>query len=97
MSNHGKNLYAVRDNVAQTNVGGIYMFPHDTPAVRFFSDVASDPNTMVARHPKDHALLHIGFFNEDTCELTPTDTVRVVISGEAWLAMQQQQQNSTEG
>lgn len=83
-----KNLYAVRDNVAQSNVGGIYMFPHDTPAVRFFNDVALDQNTMVARHPKDHALLHIGVFNEETCEILPVDSVRVVMTGEAWLAMQ---------
>lgn len=84
-----KLIYAVRDNVASANVGGVYLFPHDTPAVRFFSDVALDPQTMVGRHPKDHSLLQLGTLDEDTCVVVGLDQPRVVLSGEAWLAMHQ--------
>lgn len=34
-------------------------------AVRAFSDLSNDPNTMVNRHPSDYVLYEIGSFDDD--------------------------------
>lgn len=83
-----KNIYAIRDNLAATIVGGLFLHAHHAPAVRFFSDVASDPNTNVARHIEDHDMVCLGTLDEETCELVSTP-LAVVITGTAWKAAQQ--------
>lgn len=78
-------VYAIRDLVANALVGGLHLFAHDAPAVRFFGDIASDPQTMIARHPADYDLICIGQYNEDTYSLTP-ERVEIVITGAAYHA-----------
>lgn len=58
-------IYAIRDTVADTIVGGLHVFKHDAVAVRFFMDIASDHQTMVARHLGDHEMVKVGELNED--------------------------------
>lgn len=82
------NLYAIRDVRAGTIIGGIHMFPHHAPAVRFFGDIAGDAQTMIARHPKDHDLICLGNFTDRTFTIEPLEQPEVIITGSAWLAAQ---------
>lgn len=80
-----KNVYCILDNKACAVVGGLHLFAHPAAAVRFFSDIASAPDTMVNRHPGDHDLLFIGALDEETGVLTSQDP-EVVLTGAAWKA-----------
>jgi len=83
-----KNIYAIRDLTAGVQIGGLFLHPHHAPAVRFFGDIASDPQTMIARHPAEHDLVCIGTFDEESCMLAPYSRPEVVITGAAWKAAQ---------
>lgn len=79
-------IYAIVDTLAESIIGGLHMFKHDAAAVRFFSDVASQPDTIIAKHLNDHQLVCLGTLDESTCQLTVTDIThpRVVLTGSAW-------------
>lgn len=82
-----KQIYAIRDNTARMIIGGLHLFAHEAAAVRFFGDVAGDPQTMVARHINDHELICCGVLNEET-GVIEDDTAKLVITGAAWKAAQ---------
>lgn len=67
-------LYAIRD--AKTEA---YMPPYQAvshgEAIRQFSDVCKNPDTMLNRHPADFALFHIGAFNSESGALVPVTQV----------------------
>lgn len=78
-------MYAIRDILAEVLVGGVHLFKHDAAAVRFFGDVASQKETIVAKHLNDHELIAIGDIDEATGLVTPfADLPRTVITGSAW-------------
>lgn len=80
-----RRLYVIRDNVAGEAAGPPMAFAHDAVAVRSFSDIASDPQTQLGRHVKDHDLVLIGEYDSETLivdGLVPT----VVLRGEMWAA-----------
>lgn len=84
-------IFAIRDSLASTIVGGVYLFPHPAAAVRFFGDVASDAQTSVARHISDHELIQLGTLDLTTGEIIPiSGGVQVVITGASWKAAQVQ-------
>lgn len=84
-----KQIYALRDTLAGSIVGGLFLHPHDAPAIRFFGDVASDQQTMIARHINEHELIMLGTLDEETGDIAPEVPVRLVITGAAWKAAQQ--------
>lgn len=83
-----KNLYAVRDIVAQTLIGGIIMEPADPPAIRAFYDALRTKGSLLAEHPGDFNLLHLGNIDLDTGTIFYTN-VTVVATGTGWLEGQQ--------
>lgn len=83
-----KKIYAILDTLAGVIVGGLHTFPHDAPAVRFFSDIAGDPQTMIGRHPDDHALICLGTLSDDNHIMPFADGNQIVITGAAWKASQ---------
>lgn len=83
-----KHIYAIQDTRAETIVGGIHLFNHHAPAVRFFADIASDEQTMVARHIGDHQLLYLGTVEEESGQLHGNSEPIVIITGAAWKAAQ---------
>jgi hypothetical protein len=82
-----KGIYAIRDVTAQSVVGGLHLFVAPAAAIRFFGDIASDPQTMVSRHILDHELICCGALDEETGAISQTGP-DVVISGAAWKAAQ---------
>lgn len=65
-----KNLYVVLDKVAETVMGQVLAFPNDTTAVRYFADVASQKDTIVAKHLTDYELRRIGSIDEATGQIS---------------------------
>lgn len=64
-------IYAIRDTAADSIIGGLHMFKHDAVAVRFFMDIASDHQTMVARHLADHEIVKVGDIEESGAGIQP--------------------------
>jgi len=85
-----KIMYAVRDLVARSLVGGIMVFTHDAPVIRIFADGLSDPLTTLNKHPKDFDLIALGEIADEgtDIEVSGYDKPRVVLTGAAWLAAQ---------
>jgi hypothetical protein len=81
-----KKLYAIFDRAAEA-IGPVMVFAHDAAAIRSFGDVASDPQSLISRHPADFELLHIGEVTDRG--VVDTDGPRVVITGEQWKMAQQ--------
>lgn len=75
-------IYAVYDNVAKALVGGLYLHKHEAAAVRFFADVASDPQTLIAKHPQDFDLVRLGHIND----LAIREDYCTVLKGSTWIA-----------
>lgn len=76
-------LYAIYDVLAQTLMGGIYLHKHEAGAVRFFCDVASDPQTLIAKHPQDFDLIRLGYITHHT-ELVADHAI--ILKGSTWAA-----------
>ncbi|WNK14108.1 MAG: nonstructural protein [Microvirus sp.] len=77
-------IYAIKDTLADTIIGGLHLFKHDAAAIRFFGDVASEKNTIVNKHVSDHELVHLGSLDETSGSLVADH--RVIMTGAAWLA-----------
>lgn len=81
-------LYAIYDTVARAIVGGVHVCQRDEVAIRLFGDVASDNQTMIARHPSDYELLYLGELGDGAAGIcVPTVAPVVVLTGAALLAL----------
>jgi len=74
------NCYVVLDSLAEQVIGNPMLFKADAAAVRLFSDAFRDANSVIAKHPNDHALLCVGTLDESTGAMQ-TFTPRIVITG----------------
>lgn len=82
-----KRIYSIRDIVSDDFIGGLVTFAHDAAAVRWFGDIASASDTVVAKHTPDFELWCIGELCDAPGSLEGCDPL-VVITGAAWLAAQ---------
>lgn len=99
-----KRLYCIRDLVSMIFDAQVIVHHNDTSAVRTFEDALRNPQGFIGQHPKDFELVCVGDFDEETGRITGFERVvrdgngvvigvdkpypRVVLTGEAWLAMQ---------
>jgi len=84
-----RTVYAIRDVLAESLLGGLHLFITDAQAIRFFGDIAGDNQTAIARHPSDHELIKLGELDESTGTIVAFVSPHVVITGSQWLAAQQ--------
>lgn len=56
------NIYALNDSKLG-EFGQPFFFNANGQAVRFLQDLVRDPKTMVAQHPEDFRLYHIGAYD----------------------------------
>lgn len=86
-----KRLYVIRDNVAEAAAGPIMTLPNDAVATRTFGDIMADKQSMSNRHPEHYDLVCVGHFDDDACVVLQfaSGVAQVVLTGAAWLAMQQ--------
>lgn len=104
-----KLVYAIFDKLASDIIGGLHLFNTEVAAVRFFSDVASNPETLVHKHIRDYELIQLARAvdsdhpslshhqqqHDDGQPLRVPQLIpdyKVVITGAAWAAAQQQQE-----
>lgn len=89
-----RGLYAIIDALTSEIVGGalgIIIHKHEAAAIRGFGDAAAQQGSIISTHPRDHALVRLGYLQDGTNELLPD--YQVVITGEQWLAAQINQEN----
>lgn len=84
-----QGLYVVVDNKAGQALGGVHVFRHDAPAVRMFTDIHADEQSVIHKHPSDFALVRVGRFDDELLLIEAHDPV-VIVTGEAVAAMQRQ-------
>lgn len=85
-----QGIYSVWDHTARTLVGGLYVAKHEAVAVRFFGDIAADPQTQVHRHPHDFALVRLGYVTDVADIGLPRllDDATIILEGALWIAAQ---------
>lgn len=74
-----QNLFTVFDLVS-SSYGALFLAPTTGAAIRMFSDLVADADTLYGKHPQDFALYHLGNFDLSSAEfglLSPP--VRVII------------------
>lgn len=59
------NVFSVFDSKAGSFAQPFYS-PTIGSAIRAFIGAIGDPNTMLAKHPGDFSLMHLGAFDDDT-------------------------------
>lgn len=82
-------LYTFTDLKAEGRTGGIVACQTDGPIIRAFHDSLKAPDSPWAGHPEDYNLICIGEI-EDDGKVNGFDFVRIVATGAAWLASQNQ-------
>lgn len=65
-----QSMFCVYDNKAEAYQSPFFA-PTEGAAVRIIQDALRDPNTLLARHPADFNLFHVGGWNSSTAELVP--------------------------
>jgi hypothetical protein len=90
----GKLIIAIVDNVAADLAGPLTLHGHDATAIRFFSDVATHPESQVGKHINDFDLVQLGFLT-DELEIVPDK--RVILTGSQWAAAQQARGDANNG
>lgn len=79
-------IYAIVDLKADAIIGGLQLHRADAAAIRAFGDIASNPETIVSKHPEDYELRRLGWLTlENEIEQS---ILECVISGAQWKAAQ---------
>lgn len=65
------NIYSIYDLQIRAYSQPYYSHTNGS-ALRAFSDHVNDPQSQPNKHPEDYQLFHLGTFNDETGELTPT-------------------------
>lgn len=66
------NIYSIFDSAS-----GLYCRPFftqsDAEAIRSFSDIATDSEHPIGKHPADYTLFRVGIFDDTTAKFTDED------------------------
>lgn len=84
-----RKIIAIIDTLSNDVAGQLMLFPHDAPAIRFFGDVATHPESQVAKHIEDYQLVQLGILDDDCSIITDR---RILITGSQWKTMHDQLQ-----
>lgn len=90
-----KDLYAIRDNVAQDLIGTqmyiIFAFQTPQQAIRYFADALLDEKSVLNKHAEDYDLIELGTLQEtaDGPIIVSDNRQKLIITGQALLAAQQ--------
>lgn len=63
-------LYSIRDTKTEA-FQAPWTSQNNNTAMRTFSDIAKNPESMVNRHPQDYCLVKVGVWNDETGQPTP--------------------------
>lgn len=75
-------IYAIYDNKAKALTGAnfLHLHRHETTAVRMFSEIATDAQTQINKHPDDFELVRLGWLDDSNGEITIADDFAAVMS-----------------
>jgi len=74
--------YAIYDSAAQVYMRPFYI-QQDAQAERMFTDIATDANHEIGKHPEDYALIRLGTWDDNKGELESTQKTTIVTAIEA--------------
>lgn len=74
------SAFAVRD-IKASGFAHPFFATTEGLARRSFADWCNDPNTPLSRHPEDYQLFQVGYFDDETGQLTSTNTPELLLSG----------------
>jgi len=66
------NVYTIYDQAAGAYLRPFFM-QSDGQAMRTFTDIATDADHDIGRHPKDYSLFRIGSWDDNTAKLIPDE------------------------
>lgn len=69
------NIFSIYDSKAEAYMQPFFMKTKGE-AVRAFSDLVRDPQSMVSKHPEDYVLFEIGSFDDQKAEICVLDSPR---------------------
>lgn len=92
-----KNIYAVRDRIANDLAGHypLVVFRTDAQAVRYFQDSMAIQNSALGAHPRDYELIKLGYVSDDGL-ITALPRPDIIITGEALVATQEKEPTTTQ-
>lgn len=65
-------IYGIYDNKAEEFPGRfLHVHRHEATAMRDFTELCTDPNTAMAKHPDDFDLVRLGYLDHETKQLIP--------------------------
>lgn len=70
------NVYSIFDNKAGAYMQPFFFQAHGQ-AVRAFSDLSNDQNSMCGKHPADYTLYHVGVFDDQKAILEGVQLVNL--------------------
>ena len=71
-----KRIYSIRDTKAEAFLKPFYL-PNDNTAIRAVSD-AIEQDQEFQKHKEDYILFQIGYFDDNTGEITSTETPNLI-------------------
>lgn len=90
-----KNIYAIRDRVAQEIVGlrmyTLMVFRTQEEAARYFADAINDQSSILNKHPGDYELIMVGHIIDDTGRIDGNGEPELIITGDTVIALQADQ------
>lgn len=72
MTENVQSMFCIYDNKAEAFQAPFFA-PTEGAAIRMIMDALRQPDTLIARHPADFNLYHVGFFHSKTAVLTPVN------------------------
>jgi len=74
------NCYCVLDRKAKV-YNTPYFMMNDLVAIRQFTVIANDPESMISKFPEDYILFRVGKFDMLTGKITPAEVIEEVTQG----------------
>lgn len=82
------SLFQIFDIQGQCVAGPIMTAHHEGAAIRNFTDLLKNKETVLGAHPQDFELRFLGYQDEDTGILDGVELPHSVITGQQWQAME---------
>lgn len=79
------HLYQVYDLCAEAHIGPIILERAHGPALRTFTTVLQDKNTMIGQYPQHYDLIWLGDIEDTTGVITPLTHPQIMLAGAQWL------------
>lgn len=84
-------IFTVYDRVAQTHMQP-YFSANEATATRQFVNSVTDPNHGFNKSPQDYDLIHIGYFDDESGEVSSDEINRAMMNGNQCFPSEEQKE-----